>query len=106
MTADLHRVKNPKRVEAGRLNRKKRKGLTPEGRERLRRAALAHRPWRFPRGPTTPEGKAKAAQNGRMRQKGPVSVRQVRAELAELRAMVAAMREGRGAAGPTLPQPG
>ena len=34
---------NPARVAAGRLNRTKRKGITPEGRERLRRGALANR---------------------------------------------------------------
>ena len=33
---------NPNRVAAGQLNWAKRQGLTPEGRERLRRAAHAN----------------------------------------------------------------
>src|SRR5437016_5180968 len=62
---------NPKRVLAGKLNRAKRLGLTPAGREKLRRLALEHRPWRFSTGPRTPEGKAKVAANGRKSQRGP-----------------------------------
>jgi len=42
---------NPNRVEAGRRNRKKRKGLTPAGREKLRQAALANQPWKHTKGP-------------------------------------------------------
>ncbi|HVS39672.1 MAG TPA: hypothetical protein VMS17_29215 [Gemmataceae bacterium] len=102
MTAEAHQGPNPKRVAAGRLNRLKRKGLTPEGREKLRRAALEHQPWRYARGPTTLQGKARWAQNGRTRQKEPVSLRQVRAELADLRSMVAAMQETRRAAAEPL----
>ena len=40
-----------------------RKGLTPAGRERLRRAAARNRPWRFSTGPRTPEGKARSRAN-------------------------------------------
>ena len=36
---------NPRRVAAGRRNRAKRQGVTPEGRERLREAATLNRPW-------------------------------------------------------------
>ena len=90
---------NPKRVAAGKLNRMKRKGLTPEGRERLRQAALRHQPWRFSTGPRSPEGKARVALNGRTGQKGPVSVRQLRAQLSELRLLVREMRESRQLAG-------
>jgi len=36
---------NPRRQQAGRVNRLKRGPLTPEGRERLRQAALTNRPW-------------------------------------------------------------
>jgi len=75
---------NPRRVAAGRLNHAKRKGLSPEGREQLRQAALRNKPWRHATGPRTPEGKAKAAANGRRRQYGPVSVRELRAQLAKL----------------------
>jgi hypothetical protein len=56
---------NPRRVAAGRLNRRRRRGLTVEGRERLRRSALAHRPWEHSTGPRTAAGKAKAAKNGK-----------------------------------------
>ena len=62
---------NPRRVEAGRRNRKKWKGFTPEGLERLRQAALTNRPWEHSTGPRTPEGKARVAANGKARQKGP-----------------------------------
>ena len=93
-------VPNPKRVAAGRLNRAKRKGLTPEGRERVRQAALKNQPWRFSTGPRTPEGKAKVAQNGRKRQQGAVSVRQLRAQVADLRRLAAEMRETRSRAHP------
>jgi hypothetical protein len=58
---------DPKRVLAGRLNRLKRRGITPEGREKLRQLALVNRPWQFATGPRTPEGKARAAANGRRR---------------------------------------
>ena len=86
---------NPRRVAAGRRNRQLRKGLTPEGRERLRQAALANRPWESSTGPRTPEGKAKVALNGKKGQKGPVSVRQLRAHLAGLRGLLADMRANR-----------
>ena len=65
---------NPRRVAAGKLNRRKRGPLSPEGRERLRQAALANRPWLASTGPRTPEGKARAARNGKARQKGEQSV--------------------------------
>jgi hypothetical protein len=89
---------NPRRVAAGCQNRAKRKGLTPAGRERLRQAALRSRPWRFATGPRTVAGKARSALNGRARQRGPVSVRQMRAELADVLALLADLRAGRRAA--------
>jgi hypothetical protein len=95
---------NPRRVAAGRLNRMKRKGLTPAGREKLRQTALQNKPWLFARGPRTTQGKAKAAQNGKVRQKGPWSIRELRAELAELYSLAAAMREGRKLAGEAVGQ--
>jgi hypothetical protein len=73
----------------------KSKGLTPEGRERLRQAALLHRPWRLTTGPRTPEGKARVATASRARRNGPLSVRELRAELTDLRALATEMREGR-----------
>ena len=76
-------VPNPRRVEAGRRNRRKRRGLTAEGRQRLRESALKHKPWRFTTGPRTPEGKTKVALNGQKRQVGDISVRDLRQELGE-----------------------
>lgn len=89
---------NPRRVAAGRANRAKRKGLTAEGRERLRRAALANRPWEHSTGPTTAAGKVQAAANGKRRQLGLTSVRELRAELANLRALAHDMADARGLA--------
>jgi hypothetical protein len=65
--------------------------LTAEGKERLRQAALAGQPWRYSTGPRTPEGKARSAANGKLRQKGSMSVREVRASLAELKGIVGDM---------------
>jgi hypothetical protein len=78
-------------VAASRLNVTKRKGLSPEGREQIREAILFHQPWRFTTGPRTPEGKARSAANGKVRQKGAKSVREVRAELAEVRGLIKGM---------------
>lgn len=79
----------------------KRKGLTPEGRERLRQVALQHQPWRFSTGPKTAQGKAVVAQNGKVRQQGPRSVREIRKDLAELRGLLLDMREVRRLVGET-----
>ena len=75
---------NPRRVAAGKLNRAKRRGLTAAGRERLRQSALAHRPWVFSTGPRTAAGKLRVAANGRLRQKGEQSCRQLQGMLAGL----------------------
>jgi hypothetical protein len=72
--------------------------LSPEGRERLRQAALANRPWEKSTGPKTAAGKAVVADNGRARQKGPMSVRQQRAATAEVSALLAGMASLRRAA--------
>lgn len=90
--------KNPKRVAAGRANRAKRGPLTPAGRERLRQAALANRPWVHSTGPKSVEGKRQAARNGKTRQLGPESVREVRRELHDLRHLLGDWREERRAA--------
>src|SRR5262245_47228862 len=82
---------SPRRVAAGRANRLKSEGLTPEGRERLRQAALGNMPWLRSTGPKTAAGKAKVALNGKKRQIGPRSVRETRADLAELRALLRQM---------------
>jgi len=82
------RSPNPRRVAAGKRNREKWKGLTETGREKLRAAALKYQPWRHSTGPRTVAGKAQAALNGKKRQKGSMSVREVRAELAEYRDLI------------------
>lgn len=90
---------NPKRVAAGRLNWSKRKGLSLDGRERLRQAAIAHRPWLYATGPRTAQGKTKAAANGRKRQMGLVSLRELKADLRQLRTMVKDMADARRSLG-------
>ncbi len=60
-------VKNPKRVAAGKANRAKRKPLSAEAREKLKRAIRRNKPWLNSTGPVTPEGKKKSASNVRWR---------------------------------------
>jgi hypothetical protein len=84
---------NPRRVAAGRLNREKRGPLTPEGRERLRQAALAGRPWRFATGPKTAAGLARVAQNYKGRLGGAPSARAVRRQLAAVGGLAVGMAE-------------
>src|SRR5262245_65215959 len=86
---------SPRRVAAGRLNRQKRGPLTAAGRARLREVAVANKPWLRSTGPRTPEGKARAARNGKVRQRGERSVREVRRSLAEVIGLAAGMSEGR-----------
>jgi len=95
MARKYTRPPNPRCQAAGRANRAKRRGLTADGLQRLREAALRNRPWEHSTGPRTPEGKKKVANNGRKRQVGPVSKRQILAELAATKSQVgelAAMR--------------
>jgi hypothetical protein len=68
---------------------------SPERREKWRRATLANRPWRLSTGPKTEAGKHRSAENGRARQKGELSVRQVRAELAAVMALAQDMSGAR-----------
>jgi hypothetical protein len=88
---ELPRAPSPRRVAAGRRNHSLRGPHTAEERTRLREAALRNQPWRHASGPRTPAGRAQAAVNGRKRQAGPVSRRQLQAgidavfaEIAEL----------------------
>ena len=87
------RSPNPRRVAAGRANRLKRGPLTEAGRERLREVALCNKPWEHSTGPRTPEGKQQAVRNGKRRQLGPRSAREVRAELAAVRALIRSIHE-------------
>lgn len=50
-------------IEANRRNRKRWKGHTPEGLERLREAAHQNQPWLKSTGPRTTEGKANSRNN-------------------------------------------
>jgi hypothetical protein len=93
---------DPKRSAIARANRAKRQGLTAEGRERLRQSALLHQPWRFSTGPTTAAGKARVAQNGRKRQLGPFSVRQIKANLVDIKDLLLEMQESRSMVGNRL----
>ena len=78
------------------MNRSKRRGLSVDGRERLREAALANQPWKSSTGPKSIEGKAASAANGKVRQKGLQSVRELRAELAEVHAIIGQLQAMRG----------
>jgi hypothetical protein len=64
---------------AGQQNRQKRNSLSPAARERLRQAVLRNRPWERSTGPRTPQGKLQAAHNGKCRQTGRLSLRELRA---------------------------
>jgi hypothetical protein len=86
---------NPRRVEAGRLNRLKRGVLTPQGMQSLRAAALRGKPWNYSTGPRTPAGKAQAVRNGKKRQLGPISVREARALVADAAGLIQRMGESR-----------
>ena len=68
---------------------------TPEGLQRLRETALKNRPWQYTRGPRTPEGKAKVAQNGKYAQKNAVSRREIAAQVAEFDALATGLAEMR-----------
>jgi hypothetical protein len=90
------KLPNPRRMAAGRENRKKRGPLTPAARQRLREAALRHQPWKHASGPRTPAGKARAASNGKVRQIGPRSVREIRADLADVADLIRRVSQSRG----------
>ena len=87
-------VLTPRQI-AGRLNHSKRKGLSAAGRQRLREAAKLNRPWKHATGPRTLEGKRRSAANGRVRQIGSLSVRQLQAFTAEIHEAIEAMRDTR-----------
>jgi hypothetical protein len=91
---------NPARVAAGRRNRARRGPLTEAGRARLRAAIRRHRPWEHATGPRTPAGRLQSARNGKRRQRGPYSVREMRADLAAVRSLIQAMRAARRPAEP------
>jgi hypothetical protein len=92
MREEKHRP-NPNRVAAGRANQLKTGPLTTEGRQRQRQAALKNRPWEHATGPRTPEGKARVRLNGKKRQRDVLSVREARAELAQVRGLIRSVEE-------------
>ena len=96
--------RNPRRVAAGRANRLKRLGITPDGAERLRAAALAGRPWQCSTGPKTAAGKEQSAANGKLNASQPGSIRSARNGLAELRQLMIEMQAARRALPPS-PEP-
>jgi hypothetical protein len=89
---------DPRQAEPALRNRRRPKNWSTEGLERLRAAAWATRPWELTRGPTTAAGKARSAANGRSRQKGEKSVRQLRAELASVLILIEEMGAARRSA--------
>jgi hypothetical protein len=89
------RAPNPRRVAAGKRNRALRKELTEEGRRRLQEAARRNQPWQHSTGPKTPTGKARAAQNAKNLQLGPLSVREIKRDLADLPGLLGDMRANR-----------
>jgi hypothetical protein len=84
-----------RRSEINRRNRAKWRGFTPDGLEKLRAAAMINQPWRYTTGPRTAAGKARSAQNGRYRQKGEKSSRELRTELADVFAFIHEMDAAR-----------
>ena len=52
-----------RQIEANRRNWKRWRGVSADGRERQRRAALRDRPWEKSTGPRSAEGKDKVSQN-------------------------------------------
>ena len=95
MSRKPHSSANPRRVVAGRRNRLLRGPLTPEGRERLRQAVMKTKPWLSSTGPRTAAGKARSAENGRKRQKGERSIRQLRDTVADIQLLLERMAASR-----------
>jgi hypothetical protein len=62
--------------------------VTDETRARWRAAALKNQPSRHSTGPKTPAGKAQAVRNGKKRQTGELSYRELRALAKQMRAFV------------------
>ncbi len=81
----------------------KSRSLSPEGRERLRAAALRDQPWKHSTGPRTARGRAQSVVNGKRRQKGPISVRERRRQVADAADMVKSMKVLRSTAMETRP---
>ena len=86
-------ISNPKRVQAGRINRMKRGALPLESMHRMRDAINKNKPWQRSTGPRTPAGKAIAARNGRVRQLNLRSIREIRADISGIMCLIEANRK-------------
>ena len=91
----IAKPKNPRRQAAGKRNQALRRRLSEAGRDRLREAALSHHPWELSTGPRTVAGKAIAAVNGKRRQKGRYSVRELRQFRVALEARLEPIKQAR-----------
>ena len=95
MKSDRVGPPNPRRVAADNLNAMQRVGFSEDGLARLRAAAPFTPPRRYSTGPRTAEGKARSSANGRTRQVGPMSVRELRRELAVVNELCAGIARTR-----------
>ena len=86
-------ISNPKRVQAGRINRMKRGPLPLESMYRMRVAVNKNKPWKRSTGPRTLEGKAIVARNGKVRQMNPRSIREIRADICGIMCLIEANRK-------------
>ena len=86
-------ISNPKRVQAGRVNRMKRGPLPLESMNRMRDAINRNKPWKRSTGPRTPAGKAKVARNGKVRQMNSRSIREIRADMCGIMCLIEANRK-------------
>ena len=86
-------ISNPKRVQAGRINRMKRGPLSLESMNRMRDAINRKKPWQLSTGPRTPAGKAIVARNGKVRQINPRSIREIRADICQIMSLIEANRK-------------
>jgi hypothetical protein len=94
----MNRQPSERRQIAGRLNRAKRKLLSLQTRQTLRAAALRNRPWLRSTGPRTAAGRAQSAANGKRRQKGQYSVRELQRKVTDVTNQVKMLRQLRAAA--------
>ena len=93
MADEVKVISNLRRVQAGRINRMKRGPLSLESRHRIRDAIIKNKPWNRSTGPRTAAGKAKVARNGKLRQKGPRSVREIRADICAIMWLIEANKK-------------
>lgn len=86
---------DPRRQATGRKSRAMRGEVSEAGRASLREAIQKSQPWTKSTGPRTPAGKARSALNGKRRQKGLVSVRELRRYRDTLRERLLPLKKAR-----------